>query len=133
MSSVNTVLTRQSMTGSEFVFDSVNSLHHKLHKISLNSGGSYIDFPKWLKNIRTTINPKNKDDKCFQYALTATLNREQIKKDPHRITKIKPFINQYNWKEIDFPSNKKNWKQFELTNQPVALNILYISHNTEEI
>ena len=57
----------------------------------------------------------------------------KLKKDPHRITKSKPFIDQYNWKEIDFPSNKKNWKQFELTNQPVALNILYISHNTKEI
>ena len=35
-----------SMRGSEFVFDGVNSLHYKLHKISLNRGGSYIDFSK---------------------------------------------------------------------------------------
>ena len=39
----------ESMRGNEFVFDSVNSLHYKLHKISLNRGGSYIDSPKWLK------------------------------------------------------------------------------------
>ena len=36
-----------------------------LNKISLNRGGSYIDSPKWLKNKNATINPKNKDDKCF--------------------------------------------------------------------
>ena len=65
-----------SMKGSEFVFDRVNSLYYKLHKISLNKGGSYIDFPKWLKNKRATINPKNNDNKCFQYAITEALNHK---------------------------------------------------------
>ena len=37
----------ESMRGSEFVFDNVDSLYYKLHKISLNRGGSYIDSPKW--------------------------------------------------------------------------------------
>ena len=91
----------ESMRGSEFVFDSVNSLHYKLHKISLNRGRPYIGSPKWLKNRKATINPKNNDDKCFQYGLNAAVNHEQIKKDPQRITKIKHFIDQYNW--------KKNW------------------------
>ena len=89
----------ESMRGSEFVFDNVDSFYCKLHKISLNRGGSYIDSPKWLKNKKATINPKNNDDKCFQYAITVALNHEQIKKDPQIITKIKPFIDQYNWKE----------------------------------
>ena len=40
----------ESVKGSEFVFYSVGLLHYKLHKISLNCGGSYIGFPKWLKN-----------------------------------------------------------------------------------
>ena len=31
------------------------------------------------------------------------LNFEEIKKDPQIITKIKPFINEYNWQEISFP------------------------------
>ena len=39
-----------------------------------------------------TINPKNNDDNCFQYALTVALNYEQIKKDPQRISRIKSFI-----------------------------------------
>ena len=41
-----------------FYFDSVDSLYYKLHKISLNRGGSYIDSPKWLKNKKATINLK---------------------------------------------------------------------------
>ena len=53
------------MRGSKFVFDNVDSLYYKLHKISLKRDGSYIDSPKWFKNKKGTINPKNNDDKCF--------------------------------------------------------------------
>ena len=38
----------ESVRGSEFVFDCVNELHYKLHKVALNSGRSYIDSPRWL-------------------------------------------------------------------------------------
>ena len=56
---------KESMKGSEFVFDSVDLLYYKLHKISLNRGGSYTDSPKWLKNKGETTNPKNNDKKMF--------------------------------------------------------------------
>ena len=66
----------------------------------------------WLRNKRATINPKNKNDNnCFQYTLTVALYHQNIRKDPQRILKIKPFIDQYNWKEIDFPSHSKDWKK----------------------
>ena len=103
----------ESMIESEFVCHSVYSLYYNLNKISLSRGGSYIDSPKWLKNKKTTINPKTNDGKCFQYALTVALNYKQIKKDRQRISKIKPFIDKYNWKEIDFPAHSKDWKKFE--------------------
>ena len=44
-----------------------------------------------VKNKKAKINPKNNDEKCFQYATTVTLNHEQIKKDSQRISKIKTF------------------------------------------
>ena len=82
----------ESMKGSEFIFDSVNLLYCHLQKTSLKrTGSSYIDSPKWLKNKKARINPKNSDNNCFQYALTVALNYESIKKDPQRISKIKPF------------------------------------------
>ena len=108
-------------------------MYYNLNKVSLSRGGSYIDSHKWLKNKKATINPKNKDDKCFQYALTAALNYEQIKNHPERISKIEPLIDQYSWKEIDFPAHGKDWKKFESSNKSIAPNILYVPHNTEEI
>ena len=46
---------KESMRGSEFIFDSVDSLYYNLNKISLSRGGSYIDSPKRIKNKKATI------------------------------------------------------------------------------
>ena len=59
-------------------------------------------------NKKAAINPKNNDDKCFQYSITLTLNHKNIVKGPQRISKINPFNDQYNWKEISFPSYKND-------------------------
>ena len=123
----------ESMKGSELVFDSVDLLHYKCHKRSLSRSGSNTASPKWLKNKTATINSKNNDDKCFQYAVTVTLNHKQIKSHPEKISTIKPFINQYNWKEINFPSHKSDWKKFETNSKTIALNILYIPYSSGDI
>ena len=88
----------ESMKGSEFNFDGIDILYYNLNKISLHRGGPYTDSPKWLKNKKATINPKNNNDKYFQYAITVVLNYQNIKNNPERLTKTKPFIDQYNWK-----------------------------------
>ena len=41
------------------------------------------------------------------------------------MTKIKPFINKYNWEGINFPSEKDDWKKFEENNLTIAVNVLY--------
>ena len=123
---------QNKMRGSEFEFDGVNVLYYDFNKTSISRGGSYIDSPKWLKDKKSTINPKNNDDKCFQYAATLALNLDKIKKDPQRVSKIKPYIEKYNWEEIDFPSTSKDWKKFECNNE-VAHNVLYVPYNTKKI
>ena len=70
----------ESMKGSEFIFDSGNVLYYNLNKISLNRRRSYIDSPEWLKNKKSTINPKNNDNKYFQYAVIVALNHKNIVK-----------------------------------------------------
>ena len=107
-------------------------MYFDFNKISISRGGSYIDSPKWLKDKKLSVNPKNNDHKCFQYAVTLALNLDKNNDHPERISKIKPFIEEYNWKDIDFPSTNKDQKKFE-TNNEVALNILYVPHNTKKI
>ena len=61
---------REQMRGSDFEFDGIHLLHYDFNKISLNRGGSYIESAKWIKDKKSTINPKNNGNKCFQYAVT---------------------------------------------------------------
>ena len=96
------------MKGKEFIFDSVILLHYHLQK------------------KKAAINPKNNDDNCFQYAIIAALNHEQIKNHPERISNLQAVIDQYNWKGINFPQHKSNSKS-------IALNILFVLYNAEKI
>ena len=78
--------TLQLMRDSELVFDYVHLLYYECHKINTNHGESYVDSPDWIKNKKATINTiNNKDSKCFQHAITVTLNYEETKKDPQTI------------------------------------------------
>ena len=114
------------MEGSEYHFERVVLLEYKLHKISLRRSGSYIDSPKWIKNKKATINPKNKNDRCFAYAIIASLNQHKIDNHPERISKLTPYINDYNSHGIEFPAESKDWKKYEKNNKSIALNILFV-------
>ena len=120
---------QNKMRGLDSEFDGVNLLYYNFNKISLNTGGSYIEPAKWIKDKKSIINPKNNYHKCFQYAVALALNHDKIDRNPQRISKTRPFIDQYNWKDIDFPATSKDGKTFE----SIALNILYVPHNTRKI
>ena len=122
------------MRGSSFTFERIDLLEYHLHKISLNRGSSYIESPEWIKNKGVTINPKNtKNNNCFQYAITAALNYQNIGHHPERISKLEPFINNYDWDNINFPVGHKDYSAFEKNNSDIAINILFVPHNTKEI
>ena len=93
--------------------NSVDALYYNVNKISLSRGGSYIDSLKWLKNKKAAINLKNNDDKCFQYASTVALNYQNIRNNPERKSKIKPFIDEYNWKERERERFSITYKRLE--------------------
>ena len=48
---------------------------------------------------------------------------KKVESHPERISNIKPFINKYNWKGINYSSKIDDWKTFEKNNPTVALNI----------
>ena len=82
--------------------------------------------PEWLENKGPTKDSKY-DNKCFQYSITLALSYKKIKnKDLRKILKFKRT-------DMDFTSHQENWKNFEQNNNSVALNVLFVSHNSEEI
>ena len=101
-------------------------MYYKYHKVNFKRGDSKITSWDWIKKKKVTINQKNTDDKCFQYAANVALNYEEINWNPVRVSNIKPFINKYYRKGTNYPSKIDNWKTFEKNNPTIALNILYI-------
>ena len=100
-------LIGHSTKNSGLVLHGVELMEYDINKIIINRVGSYIESPEWLKSKKCTINPQNKNDNnCFQYATTVALNHEKINSHPEKISKVRHFIDEYNWAEIDFPSNQ---------------------------
>ena len=91
---------------------------------------SELSFPGWLRSKKETVINGDND---FQNALDDALSYQNIGKNPQRISKLKSYINKYNWEGIEFPAGPKDWKKFERNNKKTALNILFIQHNTEKI
>ena len=87
----------------------------------------------WLQCKKEAIINNNNNNNNFQNTLNDALNYQTIEKHPERMSKLKPFINKYNWKGINFPAGSKEWKKSERKNDRVALNILYVKHNAKKI
>ena len=49
------------------------------------------------------------------------IKSKRSRKNPERKTKIKPFINKYNWEGINYTSEKGDWKTLEKNNLTIAL------------
>ena len=114
--------------GSEFIPESVELLYYHFQKIDIRRAESYIMSPNWIVSKKATINPKNeKDNKCFQWSIIAGLNYNKIKeKELKKILKFKRV-------DTDFSSYQREWEEFEQNNTSIALNILFVSYNSEEI
>ena len=63
----------------------------------------------WLqcKKEAIIIINNNNNNKKFQNALDDALNYQTIETHPERISKLKPYINKYNWEGINFPAGSK--------------------------
>ena len=84
----------------------------------------------WLRGKKeTTIS----GDNDFKDALDDALNYQTIKTNPERISKLKPYINKYNWEGINVPAGSKEWQKFDKNTDTIAPNILYVEQFTNKI
>ena len=133
----NNFITSKSADIDE-VFDQLIKKHEDLNNINFLLKGvdnftkiimknTFIESLDWIKNKKCTINPENKDNKCFHYSITISLYHKEIKNNPERISKMKPFINNLNWENINFLPEKQDYKTFEMNNKSITLNILQVN------
>ena len=84
--------------------------------------------PDWIVSKKATINPKNeKDNECFKWSIIAGLNYNKIKeKELKKLLKFRRV-------DTDFSSYQRDWEEFEQNNTSIALNVLFVSYNSQEI
>ena len=114
--------------GSEFIPDSAELLYDHFQRIDIRRAESYIMPPDWILSKKATINPKyEKDNNCFKWSIVSGLNYNKIKeKELKKILKFKRV-------DTDFSSYQGDWEEFEQKNTLLAINILFLSYNSEEI
>ena len=105
-----------------FLLKGAESIANSFTKIIIKN--TFVESPDWIKNKKCTINPQNKDNKSFQYSIIDSLYHKEIKYNPERISRIRPFVNNLNWENINFPPEEQDYRTFEMNNKSVALNIL---------
>ena len=108
--------------GSDFVFESVDLVDYKLHRVRLRRGGSNIKSPEWLLRKGATINPKNKnDDECFRWSIISALKYNEITKK-----EFENIFKKIKHEDKDFSSNKRTGKILNKTmNQSLLMSYFH--------
>ena len=99
--------------------DETGIMHTKSYNVEIMMGSQTDEIIEGL--FRSLLQRYQERLECFQYALTVALNYKQIKSQPERISNIKPFFDQYNWKEIDFPLYKNQLPLYKNQNQLLSI------------
>ena len=104
----------------------INNIYIKFHEINPPNTRTYIPTPKKLLNKNAIINPQNKDDKCFLYAIAIiSIYYDEIdRKDANRISnKLLKCCERLNIENIEFPPKIKDIEQFERDNPNISFTI----------
>ena len=59
--------------------------------------------------------------------MIAALHYEEISDHPERISKLRPFAEQYDWEGLEFPMALNKISKFEKRNPEIAVNVLFVS------
>ena len=102
----------------------INDLEEE--KVTNNKGTDYVKTPEFLVSKILIINPLTNDNKSFLDSVTISLHHKTIGKNNTRSKKIRKYSDTFNWKNINFPPTHEDYKQFEIDNKEVNLNILTI-------
>ena len=96
-----------------------------------NNANTFVETPMCIKSKKAVLNPKSDDNNSFQYSIILSLYYQETCNNFNRITKIKPYINNFNWNNINFPPKKQDYETFDINNPEITLNIYQI--NNEKI
>ena len=63
---------------SGFSLDKIMHLYINFHRLVLTQRSSCTELPEWIQNKKAVINPQNKDEEYFKWAVIGVLHYEEI-------------------------------------------------------
>ena len=116
--------------GSGWYFKKVNFLEIHIVEYKPMRGGSYISLPEFIKKKKAITNIKNEDNKCFLWSILRYLHPKEIHGE--RLTDLKKYENDLNFKQINFPVKVKDITKFENNNPDLpGINVFSVNDNNE--
>ena len=116
--------------GSGWYFKEVSSLEIHIIDCKPIKGGSYIPLPDFIMKKKSIINIQSKDNKCFLWSILRYLDPVQINET--RLTDIRKYKNDLNFKGIDFPFKLKDIPKFENQNPNLpGINVFSVNDNNK--
>ena len=114
--------------GTGWYFKEVISLEIHIVEYKPMRGSSFIPLPNFIKKKNAIINIKNEDDKCFLWSVLRYLHPKEIHGE--RLTDLKKYENDLNFKGIDFPVKVKDITKFENNNPDLpGINVFSVNDN----
>ena len=118
------------MNGLAWYFKEVTSLEIHINDYKPIKGSSYIPLPEFLMRKKAIINMENKHNKCFLWFILRYLH--PIQKNGSRLTDIRKYENDLNFKGIDFPVKLKDITKFENQNPNLpGMNVFSVNDNNK--
>jgi len=119
---INNVIPEFQKKGTGWRFERVSKIYLNVVKYQPIKGGSYIELPTIIKNKKSVINIKNKDNMCFKYCILFGLHQDDIKFKPERVSKYKPYLEELNDSWLSYPVQLKHINKFERLNN-ISINV----------
>ena len=111
----------------------VKEIHMMYNKYNPTRAGKYINLPKWISLKKACINIKNKDEKCFKYAIQCGYHKIYEKSHPENIYHYKKIEDGLGFDGINFPANNNDIDKFEELNHNVSVNVFEVDDEQEQI
>ena len=118
---------------SGLVIVKIKEIHMVFNKYNPTRAGKYINLPKWISLKKACINIKNKDDKCFQYAIQCGYHKIYEKSHPEKFYHYKKIEDCLNFDGVTFPANNNDIDKFEELNHNVSVNVFEVDDEQEQI
>ena len=119
--SLHDSLDRFTNLGSGYTLQRVLKFVVHLFKYRPLVGSSYIPTPPELVSKHALVNPRNKDNECFKWAVLAALF--PVEENTHRVSSYKPHVNKVDWSSLKFPVSLRQIREFERRNTDLTINV----------